>query len=173
MKKLRNILCLVLFVCLFGVVNVNAMSKEELKNKITKTYTINGATFKLSAAKKAQVENYLDNNDISESDMNYISNKIDEAISMVEEYGVTSIDQLSTTQKNELKKLVTDVSNNTAVKATVVNGQITLYNLDGTEFGPINKDDIKYTSNNIVVTITGAIALIGISIAIIKAKKNA
>ena len=53
MKRLRNILCLVLFVCLFSVVNVNAMSKEELKNKITKTYTINGATFKLSAAKIA------------------------------------------------------------------------------------------------------------------------
>lgn len=173
MKRLRNILCLVLFVCLFSVVNVNAMSKEELKNKITKTYTINGATFKLSAAKIAQAENYLDNNDITESDMDYISNKIDEAVSMIEGYGVTNLNQLSNTQKNELKTLVTDVSNNTAVKATVVNGQITVYNIDGTEFGPINKEDVKYTSNNIAVTITGAIALIGISIAIIKAKKNA
>ena len=94
MKRLKNILCLVLFVCLFSVVNVNAMSKEELKNKITKTYTINGVGFKLSAAKIAQAENYLDNNDITESDMDYISNKIDEAVSMIEGYGVTNLNQL-------------------------------------------------------------------------------
>ena len=53
-----------LFLMVIGVValvstNVSAMSESELQAKLTKEYTINGASFKLDSSYVTQLERYL------------------------------------------------------------------------------------------------------------------
>ena len=103
MKKIRNIVCLFIAMLLVGTLNVNAMSKDELKAKLTKAYTINGATFQATSDQKVEIERYLSQNDVSESDADYIASKIDEAIAIIERGNANSFEKLTKAEKNEIK----------------------------------------------------------------------
>lgn len=164
-----------LFLMVIGVValvstNVSAMSENELKAKLTKEYTINGATFKLDDSYVAQLERYLKENEISEKDADYIASKIDEAVKIVEAGNATSIKELTKSEKDKLKALAADVSEKTEVKITIAKGGvITVYNTDGTVFTKIT-DPIKYTNDNTGI-IVASIAFIVLGGAIL-VKKN-
>ena len=155
--------------------SVNAMSEKELQEKFTKEYTINGATFKLDNKYVAQLERYLNDNEISEKDADYIASKIDEAVKIVEAGNAKSIKELTKDEKNKLKALISDISANTAVKVTVEKGGvITIQNSDGT----ITKitDPIKYTNDNTLAIVSiGAIAMLVGGFALVKkvSKTNA
>ena len=95
MKKIRNIVCLFVAMLLVGTLNVNAMSKDELKAKLTKAYTINGATFQATSDQKVEIERYLSQNNVSESDADYIASKIDEAVAIIERGDATSFEMKS------------------------------------------------------------------------------
>lgn len=164
-----------LFLMVIGVValvstNVSAMSESELQAKLTKEYTINGATFKLEDSYVAQLERYLKENEISESDADYIASKIDEAVKIVEAGKATTIKELTKSEKDKLKALAADVSDKTEVKVTVEKGAVvTVYNTDGTVFTKVS-DPIKYTNDNTVAIIAlGALAVLG---GIVLVKKN-
>ena len=156
-----------------GVTNVSAMTKEELKTKLTKEYTINGATFKASASNIAQIERYLEQNDVSEADADKIAAKVDEAVRIIEAGNATKLEALTKTEKDKLIALISDVSNTTSVKATVNKGVITVYNMDGTEFTKIT-DMIKQTgANYTIVAIASVISILGFLVIANKMKKNA
>ena len=164
-----------LFLMVIGVValvstNVSAMSESELQAKLTKEYTINGATFKLDSSYVTQLERYLKENEISESDADYIASKIDEAVKIVEAGKATTIKELTKSEKDKLKALAADVSDKTEVKVTVEKGAVvTVYNTDGTVFTKVS-DPIKYTNDNTVAIIAlGALAVLG---GIVLVKKN-
>lgn len=163
-------------ILLFGFsANVNAMTESELEAKLTATYTINGHEFSLKDTEKVLVEEYLAANEISEEDADYIAAKVDEAIQILEDANVSNIDALSNGNKNKLVALVSDISSNTAVKATVLSGGVlSIQNIDGTEFARVTKSAIRQTGNNNIVLITGGISLLGIAIALgMLKKKNA
>ena len=164
-----------LFLMVIGVValvstNVSAMSESELQAKLTKEYTINGASFKLDSSYVTQLERYLKENEISESDADYIASKIDEAVKIVEAGKATTIKELTKSEKDKLKALAADVSDKTEVKVTVEKGAVvTVYNTDGTVFTKVS-DPIKYTNDNTVAIIAlGALAVLG---GIVLVKKN-
>ena len=110
-----------------------------------------------------------------EEDADYIAAKVDEAIQILEDANVSNIDALSNGDKNKLVALVSDISSNTAVKATVLSGGVlSIQNIDGTEFARVTKSAIRQTGNNNIVLITGGISLLGIAIALgMLKKKNA
>lgn len=158
---------------MMSVTNVSAMTKDELKTKLTKEYTINGATFKASASDVAQIERYLEQNNVSEADADKISAKVDEAVSIIEAGNATKLEELTTTEKDKLIGLLSDISNTTSVKVTVNKGVITVYNIDGTEFTKIT-DMIKQTgANYTIVIIAGVISILGFLVIANKMKKNA
>lgn len=165
-----------LFLMVIGVVallstNVNAMSESELKTKLTKEYTINGATFKLEDSYVTQLERYLKENEISEKDADYISSKIDEAIKIVEAGKATTIKELTKSEKDKLKALAAEVSEKTEVKVTIAKGGVvTVYNTDGTVFTKVS-DPIQYTNDN-TVAIIASIALAVVASGIVLVKKN-
>lgn len=132
MKK--KILIILLAIFSLGVTNVSAMSKEELQDKITATYIINGAEFRLSASDIAQVERYLNQNEVSESDADYISAKIDEVVDLLEKGSAKSISDLTKEEKDQIIRILNDISEQTAIKLTISNGNIVVYNQDGTMF---------------------------------------
>jgi len=156
-----------LFLMVIGVValvstNVSAMSESELKAKLTKEYIINGETFKLDNSYVTQLERYLKENEISESDANYIASKIDEAVKVVESGKATTIKELTKSEKDKLKALAADISEKTDVKVTIAKGAVvTVYNTDGTVFTKVS-DPIKYTNDNTAIIVASvALAVIG------------
>ena len=170
MKK--GFLVALVITLMMSITNVSAMTKDELKTKLTKEYTINGATFKASASDIAQIERYLEQNNISEADADKISAKVDEAVSIIEAGNATKLEELTTTEKDKLVAL-SDISNTTSVKVTVNKGVITVYNVDGTEFTKIT-DMIKQTgANYTIVIIAGVISILGFLVIANKMKKNA
>lgn len=171
MKKV--LMALTVLVASIAFVNVDAMSKDELKAKLTQTYNINGAEFKLTSAQAVQVERYLDNFEVSEEDATYISNKVDEAVELVKASGATSIESIPKNTKSQLSKLVSDVDKETSVKATVKNGTVIIYNPNtGAEFTRIT-DPVKQTGAvNYVLIASGLITLFGVSALVIKRVKS-
>ena len=171
MKKIRNIVCLFVAMLLVGTLNVNAMSKDELKAKLTKAYTINGATFQATSDQKVEIERYLSQNDVSESDADYIASKIDEAIAIIERGNANSFEKLTKAEKNEIKALLKEVSNNTSVKVTAVKNGVKVYNLDGTVFTVVTAPKVKYTDTYMIIALAGVVSIIGIFVIARKMKK--
>lgn len=171
---MKKMLLVALFsvMCLVGINNVSAMTEDELKSKLTATYTVNGVEWSISNGYKNQLEQYLANNDLSSADCDYIASVADKALAIVEAGSATSVSELTRTEKDKLKDLVRDVSNNTAVKATVTDkGTFILYNLDGSKFGTIDKTSVKQTGTQDIVIIAGAVSLLGIAIVLRKSMK--
>lgn len=165
MKKISYVLLII--VTFFTVINVNAMTESELKTKLTKTYIINGEEIKVSDSQRTEIERYLDKYEISSSDADYISGKVDEAIAIAQKAKATNFTDLTSSEVSQIIALVSDISKNTSVKASLTNdGKLTIYEEDGkTPFTIITDKDngIKNTNNNyFIIIIAGAISLLGI-----------
>lgn len=157
---MKKILCIaIVMVGFLTMTNVHAMTESDLLAKIKSSYNINGENVKLDSSYVTLAERYFDENDLSESDMNYISNKIDAVVNIMQNDSTADISKLSTTAKNEVKQIATDITANTAVKVVVTKDGFTVYNTDGSEFSEIEKTAIKYTDNSLI----NLIALAGIT----------
>ena len=174
MKKIL----MTLFVCvLFLTVGVKAMSEKDLLSKFTASYDINGNTFQLSESDKVLAKRYLDENEISSKDCDYIAGKVDEAISLMRKSGVkdfSDFSKLPASLKKDLKKLVQDVASNTSVKATVTKGKVVIYNADGTVFAEMTKL-VKNTGSEfqIIPLVALFVSVVGIAIVYKNVKANA
>ena len=157
---------------LMGTVQVKALSENDLLKKLTSSYDINGYTFQLSEGDKALVKRYLDENEISSADADYIATKIDEAIQILKDSGATDFSDFSklpSATKNKLKSLVTDIASNTSVKATVKKGSVVIYNADGSVFAEITKL-VKNTGSSMYVIPALALLIIATGAFIITRK---
>ena len=162
MKNMKKFVFLFVAV-LLTTVSVNAMSKDELKDKLTKSYTINGVTYSLNNGNANMVKSYLEQNEVSESDCEHAA--------------VTDLSKLSTSTKNELKALVNNVGANTKVPVSINNGKLFVGYVDEPTKAFYNdkvnvKTDVKYTDGNLVITIASVVAIIGIATIAVKAKKQ-
>ena len=149
---------------LLGVLSVSAMSESKLLEKLTAKYDINGTTFQLSSSDKVLAERYLNQNEVSSKDADYIASKIDEAIALMKDSGVkdfTNFSKLPASLKNKLKKLVQDVASNTSVKATVSKGTIVIYNQDGTVFAEVG-GLVKNTGSSLNIVVPAAILVVAL-----------
>lgn len=176
MKNMKKVLFLFVAV-LLTTVSVNAMSKDELKDKLTKSYTINGVTYKLEAGNANMVKTYLEQNEVSEADCDYIASQVDKAVEIVKNAKVTDLSKLSTSSKNELKALVNNIGANTKVPVSIKNGKLFVGYVNEPEKAFFNdkvnvKTDVKYTNGNLVITIASVVAVIGIATIAVKAKKQ-
>ena len=171
MKKLLSVL---IAVALFaGITNVSAMSENELKNKLTATYSINGNKVSLSTSDKVLAERYLNVEDVSESDADYIAKKIDEAVSIVRKSGedARSFKDLSKATRTKLKALVADISANTSVKASVSEGSVLIYGSDGKLFAEVTGLVKQTGANYTVAIIASIITILGAALVLVEAKR--
>ena len=147
---------------LFMTVSVKAMSESKLLEKLTAKYDINGVTFQLSESDKVLAKRYLDQNEVSSSDADYISSKIDEAIATMRQSGVkdfADFTKMPASLKTKLKRLVQDVASETSVKATVTKDTVVIYNNDGSVFAEID-GLVKNTGSKINFIIPTAILVV-------------
>lgn len=174
---MKKILMTLLVCILFLTVGVKAMSEKDLLGKLTGSYDIKGVTFQLSESDKALAKRYLDQNEVSSKDAEYIASKVDEAISLMRKAGVkdfSDFSKLPKSLKNDLKKLVQDVASNTSVKATVTKGKVVIYNADGTVFAEMSKL-VKNTGSDfqIIPLVALFVSIIGIVVVYKNVKANA
>ena len=183
MKKIMFFL-VALFI---GLVSVNAMTESELEAKLTKSYTINGSTFKASDSQKVLIKRYLDQYEVSSSDADYISGKLDEAKNILQASGKGSFYDLSRADKDKIIALCADVSSNTSVdivekectvNITINKGKLVVY-VPGTNdvfyqtpVNPVNGDVVQ-TNDNLTVAVAGLISVLGVAIAVRKIRANA
>ena len=107
---MKRLLFVSLIASLFvGVTSVSAMTESELEEKLTQTITINGTEVTLPDATKDKIRAYLKQYDVSSSDADYISQKIDTAINIVKSEGKTDFKELSTSAKEKLKEILSDL----------------------------------------------------------------
>ena len=160
MKKIG--LLIVLLVTLFAGIDVNAITKDDLKKSLASGYDINGEIVYLPGKYLAVAEQYINNNDLSQNDMNYINNKIGEAVWVFRAAGKTKLRNLTQSERNKLSNLFRDINNNTDVKVVFdSNGTPTaIRNLDGTYFAlPVIGNPIRYTNDNTLLYGSSALVL--------------
>ena len=173
---MKKILITLLVFALF-LTGARAMSESDLLAKLTASYDINGFTFQLSGGDKALAKRYLDENEVSSKDADYIAGKIDEAISLMRKSGAkdfSDFSKLPSSLKSSLKKLVQDVASNTSVKATVTKGKVVIYNADGTVFAEMSKL-VKNTGSEfeIIPLVALFVSFVGIVLVYKNVKANA
>ena len=149
MKKLFSVvLVLVMFL---GVVTVKAMTEDELYDALTQTIKINGVNVSVSETTKNHIKTYLNQFDVSSEDCEFINTRINTAISILKSEGKTDFSKLSSSAKSQLKALVQEINSGTAVKATVTNGSVVVYDNNGGEFFTVT-DLVKQTGSGASTT---------------------
>ena len=163
MKKVFMVLAVVasLFV---GVKSASAMTEEKLKEVFEQKFEVKGKTYTIADDAKIMLERYLKQYDVSESDCDYIADRVNDAIKIVQNAGVTEASQLTKETKDELKKLVEKVSANTSVKATVKKKSVVVLKPDGSVFVEIDKP-IKQTGSetNVIAIVAGVSFLVTVA----------
>lgn len=109
MRKLLTI-ALLLVVVFALATNVNAATKSELSAYLTKTHTVAGEEVSLSESDKVKVERYLSENDVTEEQADKIIAKVDEAIAVMNEAGVSDITKLSKEDKEKLVNIANEAA---------------------------------------------------------------
>lgn len=172
MKKL----ILGIFMALLFVTSVNAMTEDELYAKFEQTIEMNGTTYSVSSSDLNLVKQYLRQNEVSSEHCDYIAGKIDEAISIIKGQGTGEFKNFSQSAKNKLKNLVSDISTNTTVKATVTNGSLIVYQADGvTPFAEVDhlvKQTGVETNTALVVVLSFIIVSAGACLVVRQVKQN-
>ena len=167
---------LVLLVALsFGLASVSAMTEAELKEKLTQSYTVNGVTFKANDQQKTLIETYLNDYEVSSSDADIIYSKLQSALQILENSGKKSFYDLSSSDKNSIIALVSDVSTSTSVDAAIVDGKLVVYvpgSAGAAIFYKAPVTPIAQTNSNrsVIVAGLGLFSLLGIALAFKKIK---
>ena len=175
MKKLY--LALVMALMFGGIFNVKAMTEDELKTKFKNGYVINGETIKPDSYQMSEIERYLNKYDVSATDADFISEKVDEIYNIAKASGAKTFTDLPDSDKTKIVAIVAEISNNTSVKASLTkNGVLTIFESDGkTPFTEIKDKDItKQTGENNMVFVIASVAFVfGLAYVAKKAIKNA
>lgn len=174
MKKLSYLLlAALLFV---GLLKVDALSEEKLKEALTQTITINGTEWSVDSSTKAAIERYLNQYDVSEADADYINERINTAISIIKSEGQTDFSKLSASAKNKLKALVVEISDHTSVKATVTNGSVVVLTPSGDTFYEVDnlvkQTGSSMTTTAIVTAVSFVIVAAGACLVVKQVKEN-
>lgn len=165
---------LVLVVALFiGLVNVNAMTEAELKEKLYDTYTVNGATFKATDQERELIARYLDQYDVSSNDADYVYAQLQAAFDVLRNSGKTRFQDMTQAQKQQVVNIVAAVDENTDFDCAIVDAQFVVYQPDtqrSEEYYETPVYPIAQTNGNLVVCGLGIISLIGMALAVKKIK---
>ena len=162
-----------LFVLLFTVfiTKVDAISEDELYNKLTQEYTVNGATFKATDTQKNLIRTYLDQYDVSSNDADTIVAKLEEVFNVLKVSGKTSFYDMSSSDKKKVVNLVKEVADSTSIDVAIVDGELIVYVPDtnkGEKFyvTPVNPvNEVVQTNRTLIMAGLGMITVIGLALA--------
>ena len=169
---MKKIIVAVVLIMLVGITNVSAMTESELRSKVVKSYKAGNITLKLNDHQVSLLDQYLEKNELTGTECDYISNKFDEVIEVITKSGVSNLKDLSESDRNKLSDIASDITNNTRIKVVFSSdGVIYIYNTDGTLFTTVSSL-VKQTGSLNILYIAGAISIIGASYFALRNKKT-
>ena len=170
-KKLFVALMLVALTFM-SVVNVDAMTEAQLRNKVGSSITIDGNTIAIPAAYLTQLDNYLDEFAVSSADCDYIAAQMDSLIATARAQHVTSAEDFYNKCSDEAKAVAANITANTGVKVTVLsNGKVQVNKYNSNEvWGVIDTKVITNTSSASFLYIAGAITALGAALLVFRVR---
>ena len=129
MNKVLKVIIILIGILICLMTNVKAATTDELVEYISKTHIVSGKPIKISNSDEVKVKRYLSQYPISEDKADAIISKIDAAISLMNEAGVSEPQKLNNAKKKELLSIAQDAA--TIAEATLTydskNKSITIY----------------------------------------------
>ena len=110
MKKLATITLLVVMLVAFLAGTVNAATESELLEYLSKDFTVGGETVSISESDKVKIERYLNENEVTEEQADYVISKVDEAVAVLQSAGETDLTKLSREDKDSLISIANDAA---------------------------------------------------------------
>ena len=112
----RVVLFIFCFMAIFSFDNAFAITKEEFLNEIEKGYIIKGNEFKLSDEDFAKVEKHINENNISEENLDFLMRKVDEIILIIENGDSENIYELTEEEINSISDIINEMSAKTGIE---------------------------------------------------------
>ncbi len=165
MKKMLITILAVMFV---GVVNVNAMSKDDLMAKLREEYTVGGDKVKLEESTIVAIEDYLGTVSATEDDYKVISDQIDSVKSYFEKNPEEYKNQTNTA-KTKITEAFSTIKEQTGnrVNITLEESGISLRDASGEAVGTIRSNGVSIQQTNgnyILVAVASVITLAGAAV---------
>lgn len=110
MKNLQKVAVLVVVLLLALSVRVFAMSQSDFIAYVSKAHTSNGITYQISSTHKRELENYLKDNPITESQADEMKAKFDSLISYAGSNGIKDPLKATKEQKQVLLSKANDIA---------------------------------------------------------------
>ncbi len=143
MKKLIISSVLFMLILSLSATMVKAASEFELATKLKAVGTKYGA----SAADFTKLDRYLNENDVTAEEADKIIAKVDEAVAVMEQAGVTDVKQLNDEKKNQLKTIANQAAAVLDLSLTYTNKTVEVYDKTGKKLDVITGSTPGSTSN--------------------------
>ena len=171
MKKILTVsLLFVMLVMAFATV-VSATTSAELADKIYEK----GAKYGMTTADKVRIERYLAENAVTEDQANSVMEKVDKAVAVMENAGVTNYAALTDAQKDEMKNIATEAASVVDVNLVFKVGSVEVYK-NGKLIETVAENDgkLSYTGNSVnMIVVVSVVAIIALAIAVVAKKRIA
>ena len=164
MKKVVSFLVLFLAVAMIAT-SVFAANATELADEVYAKAKAYGVT----EADRVQMERYFKDHEVTDAEAETFLAKVDEAVKVMKDAGVTNVAKLNADQKAALKSAVTSAAAVVDVKLAVSNdGEVTFTDESGKTIADIKintetgkRETIRYTGNNmnIVLVVSSVVAI--------------
>lgn len=171
MKKTIKVAILILMLVAITITSVQATTSSELANKL---YTM-GKEYGVTSAHKVQMERYLSDNPVTETEANTIVSKANEAIDIMKKAGTKDVTKLSKANKERITTIANEVAGILGVTLKFQSNSVSVYK-DGKLIDKITATStgkkLAYTGNNMyrILVVSSSIAII--ALAIVCAKKK-
>lgn len=176
MNKILKIALITITILLSSITIVNAATTDELYNYITKTHIVAGKEIKISEADTVKVKRYLAEYPISGDKADQIIAKINSAITLMNQAGVSEPQKLSKAKKKELLSIAQEAA--TIAGATLTydshNKSITIYK-EGKVYDVIylgsDSSTFRATGNNNIYVYTTILVIAFATIIVYRKRK--
>lgn len=171
MKKTLKIMVIAMLLILVAT-TVQAYTNDELVTYLTSSKTIAGKSVSLSADEKGAVRKYLESNPLSDEDAEAVKNKVDAAIAIMDDAGVTDISKLSDADKDAIVSLANSAAEIAGVTVSVDTAKKTVTVKDSK--GKVvfaedytTRETLTYTGANYAMYIVPVVAIIAVAMVVV------
>jgi hypothetical protein len=181
MKKILKISLVFMIMLLCSVSVVKATTNDDLYSYLSQTFTVNGKSVTIDAENLNKAKRYLNEYTVTEEQAAEVKSQVEGTIAIMNEAKVSDYNQLSDTQKEQVKSKIVAAGN--AVDAKIVfssnsNGKTTadIYAPDGKLFDSISvssSSELVQTGSDysFVVYAIAGVAVVAVA-AVVISKKN-
>ena len=169
MKKTLTIVALIMIITMLTLGGVKAATSSTLADEIYALLSGYGMT----SGQKVEMQRYLNSNPVSDEQANAILSDAKGAVSVMQEEGVTNINDLSGEAKNKVKNLAQAAASEAGLSISFKDGVATITNSNGDVVATLGETGkLAYTGNNVnMVLVVSSVAVIALAATVVSKKR--